>query len=269
MSVWSRLFGGNRRGRAAPADSSPGPDARLDQLLRELRAKLEKFLVIRSAPAGEIPTGGPYTLTKTNDSLFRLEIPGGGLAVLINTRPFLTRQKGPDGSLKVQGLLRMSETALCRALQEKSVGAFLSRAEPPAESSLALFQSLVGTPASGGRPTYIPEALPAMSSLLQWDLFDADQMIARNSPNVLAHALVHADADLEAFLRKRCSSRLRLLLIDELERLAFPASRPEMNPGSRNLGLLQYEEALLEFRRTMADYLLRQERVRLRQERRH
>lgn len=280
MSIWRRIFGGIGRGRSASdqeSDPGPGPDERLDQLLGELRQKLEKFLIVRSAPHGELPTGGPFTLTKTNDSLFRLDasLPGasgGSLSILINTRPFLTRQKTADGNLKVQGLLRMSEIGLSRALQEKSVGSFLGRAEPPAEASLPLFRALVGTPTgaspgSRGAPAYVPEVLPQPSDLLNWAIFDADQMIARNSPNILAHVLVHATPELESFLRKRFSRRLRLLLIDELERLVFPASRPEMNPGSRNRGLLQYEQALTEFRQSMADYLMHLERGRLRAER--
>ncbi|MCR9142962.1 MAG: hypothetical protein NXI24_11970 [bacterium] len=282
MSIWRRIFGGGRRRRTNPdsdGDSDLGPDERLDQLLRELRDKLEKFLVIRHAPPGELPTGGKFALIKTNDQLFRLEAaaktPGGAsVSILINTQSYLTRQKAADGGLKIQGLLHMSEVGLCRALQSQSLGDFLSRAEPPGESSLPLFQALLsagsvsnagGTgPASDGDGLSVPEAPPQPSDLLRWSPFDADQMIARNTPNVLAHVLVHATPELEEFLRNRFSRRLRLLLIDELERLAFPASRPEMNPGSRNRGLLQFEEAILEFRRGMADYLLRLERDRIR-----
>jgi hypothetical protein len=285
MSIWRRILGIGRSRRRADSDAdagtAPGPDERLDRLLQELRAKLEKFLVIRRAPPGELPTGGPYTLSKTNDNLFRLEsgarTPGGAsVSILINTRSYLTRQKGADGGLKIQGLLRMSEVALCRALQEKSPGAFLRQADPPGEASLPLFRALTeplqargGQPVEGdpGGDTFVPGVAPQPSDLLRWSPFDADQMIARNSPNVLAHVLVHATPELEQFLRLRFSRRLRLLLIDELERLAFPTSRPEMNPGSRNRGLLQFEEALMEFRYSMADYLLRLERDRLRAER--
>lgn len=287
MSFWRRIFGGGpfRRRKSAPDSDlapQPGPDERLDQLLGELRRKLDAFLVVRSAPPGELPTAGSYTVTKTNDYLFRLELPAkapgsASVSILVNTQPYLTSQKNPEGGLKIQGLLRMSEVELCRGLQEKNAGGFLGRAEPPAEPSLPLFQALLSganaqsapdqrSPASPGGPS-IPEAPPQPSDLLRWSPFDADQMIAHNSPNVLAHVLVHATPELEAFLRGRFSRRLRLLLIDELERLAFPTSRPEMNPGSRNRGLLQYEDALLEFRQGMADYLLRLERERIRAER--
>jgi hypothetical protein len=288
MSIWRWIFSGGRRrrNRQTEAGQGPGPDERLDRVLRQLRERLQKFLVVRSAPPGPIPTGGSYTLTKTSGELFRLESEADGLAILINTRPFLTRHPvaGQPGQFQIRGLLRMSEVELCRALSDKTPGEFLSHAEAPGEGSLTLFQELLGAPAADRqararavlldeRSEPVPRSgavgvLPQPAELLQWPLFDADQMIARNSPNVLAHVLIHAAPELEAFLRGRCSTRLKLVLIEELERLGSAGSRPEMNPGSRNLGLLQFEDALTEFRRTMSDYQTRLERERLRGQRR-
>ncbi len=269
MSFLRRLFGGRKP--AAPAAGGPDVDTRLGDLLRRLREKLRAFLITRQAEPGVLKETPHFRLSKTNDNLFRLE--AEGVSVLVHTEPFLLKKDG-----KIQGLLRMSEVSLCRALAEAGpkaeLGSFLEHAEPPGERSRGLFAELRkssyksspanGAPGSGGTDL---DVLPALSELLTWQPFDADQMIAQNDLNTLGHVLIHATPDLEVFLRNRLSARLKLMLVEELERIGSPGSRPELNPNSRNRGLLQFEEALLEFRRKMHAYVLRERGRALRRER--
>lgn len=275
MFLWRRIFSRGRRKSNASADASRGPvqtRAAIQERLADLRARLERFLVVRRAPAGALTTGGGYRLIKTGDYLFRLEQDqdaGSGtpaLAILINTRPFLGRKA--EG--QVQGLLHMTEVDLCRALQSKTSAQFLNRAQPPAESSLPLFQELTGAANASAKSSLlgVPGVLPRPEELLRWELFDVDRMITGHSANTLAHVLVHAAPELEQLLLSRCSGRLRTLLLDELALLASPGANPELNPGSRNRGLLDFEAALREFREGLAAYQQKQRRDALRARRR-
>lgn len=280
MSFLRRLFGGRKP--AAPAPSGPDADTRLGDLLRRLREKLHAFLVTRTAEPGVLKETPHFRLSKTNDNLFRLE--AEGVSILVHTEPFLLKKDG-----KIQGLLRMSEISLCRALSgggpKMDLGSFLEHADPPGERSRGLFaelrkssyKSAGGAGQDARKSSYNsdgdldgadPDVLPALSELLTWRPFDADQMIAQNDLNTLGHVLIHATPELEVFLRNRLSRRLKLMLVEELERIGSPGSRPELNPNSRNRGLLHFEEALLEFRRKMHTYVLRERGRELQRERR-
>lgn len=246
MSLWSRLSRGFRRKPSAEPEPGPTPDDRLRVSLSRVREKLSRLLITRSRPQGEIKRTKRYALVKNNPGLFRLETEN--LSVLISTESFLYQKDG-----KVQGLLQMSELALCRALAGESIEEFFRRAQPPGESSRALYTSLLGD-----RQADDYDRLPALGELVAWPPFDMDQMIAKSSLNTLAHALVHAPEDLERALVARFSRRLKLELADELERLALPGSAPELNPHSRVRSLSDFEPALIEFRRTMYSYRLRE-----------
>ncbi|MCB1316592.1 MAG: hypothetical protein KDK27_11590 [Leptospiraceae bacterium] len=245
MAFWQKIVKKIRRKRKSDAESrGPDLDAQLSELLRTLRSKLQKFLITRSAN-GVIKKSGAFTLTKTNPGLFRLD--AENLSVLINTESFLVR--GNDN--RVQGLLRVSETALCRALQNgKNVREIVQATDAPERpASLEIYQELIEQPSDSSL-----DRLPGLHELLEWAVFDLDQMITRNSVNTLAHVLVHASPALEERLRSRLSVRLKATIYQELESLGSPGSNPELNPHSRRLGFLQFETALKEFRTQMLQY---------------
>lgn len=238
MSFFSRLFG---RGPRWPVAAAQAPaDERLRLALNRVRERLAKLLVTRSRSAGEIKRSPAYTLSKSNPGLYRLE--GEGLNVLISTEPFLIEKDG-----RVQGLLHMSELALCRALEGKEVAEFFRRAEHPGEHSLNLHRRM-----SGEGPAGDPDRLPGLAELSAWPAVDLEQLIARVSPNILAHALAHAPAESEAALCARLSDRRKQQMIEELERLVSPGANRELNPHTRVRSLTEFEEALREFRRTMS-----------------
>ncbi|MBX7057052.1 MAG: hypothetical protein K1X75_03225 [Leptospirales bacterium] len=237
MSFFSRLF--QRRPRKdAPAPLAPA-DERLDLALRRVRERLARLLQTRSRASGEIKKTPQYTLTKSNPGLFRLE--AEGLNLLINTEPFLLEKDG-----RVQGLLRMSELALCRALEGKDLAEFFRRAERPGEHSIALFRRL-----SGAGPAGDPDQLPALDEAAEWSGGDLDQLLMHISPNILAHGLAHAAPGAEAALRARLSDRRKQESIEELERLLSPGANRELNPHSRVRSLAEFEDALRDFRVAM------------------
>ncbi|MCB1324517.1 MAG: hypothetical protein KDK35_04795 [Leptospiraceae bacterium] len=242
MSWFRRLF--RRKPKQTEFDPVAPPSQRMSELLRELRGRLERFLVTRSRPAGLLKETRDWKLSKTNEGLFRLD--ADGVSVLITTGSFLVRKDD-----RVQGLLRMTETALCWALStDQKVDGFVAASEPPPQAaSMQLYDELRGLAKDGAR-----ERLPSPEELLRWPPFDVDQMIARNSPNTLVHVLLHAGPQLENFLRGRLSRRLEAVLIEELESLNFPGSNPDLNPHSRRRSLLQFELALAEFRQCMQSY---------------
>ena len=227
-----------------PPRAAPPLDERLSELLREVRGKLDEFLVTRSAGPGPIRKTGEWSLARSGPGLFKLEFAQGSL--LITTRPFLLRKDG-----RVQGLLQMSEVALCKAISGGGpISEFLMRSEPPSEESRPLFDELTGKVPSGPPP----EVLPPMSLAATLNPAGFDQVLVNAGPNVLAHALLHADAALADRIRGRLSDRHRSLLILELESLEGGGDR-STNPHSRVFGLLDFEDALRAFRRALAGVL--------------
>ena len=121
MSLWQRLARGLRRRKTASEAAPPiDPDERLVQLSAELRAKLQRFLVTRSRPYGELLAAREFRLAKNGPGLFRIEAAGASIA--IHTEDFLVRTVASgevEAGGKIQGLLHMSEAALNRAIQEE------------------------------------------------------------------------------------------------------------------------------------------------------
>jgi len=243
------------RKRRQPAETEVrSPDERLNEVLLRARERLDRFLVTRSRESGLIKKTDSWSLVKTSPGLFRLE--AQGLSVLISTEPFLALKDG-----KLNGLLRMSEMELCRALKENGKPAgFFNRGDELPAASRAVLDGFLGS----DQDERDPESLPELGDLLDWSLFDLDRMISLNSANTLALVLIRSEPDVENLLRGRLSSGMKRMLVQETEILLGAGSRPELNPHTRLRVLLDYEDALLEFRRTMLSYLTRE---RLRRER--
>ncbi len=251
----------NRRRRRRRATTPAGElDTRLNERLAAIRAKLDRWLVTRRSEPGPVKKTARWALTKTNQGLYRLEAPG--VSVMISTEPFLTRQKTKEGDLKITGLLRMSELALSGAVHGAGeLATFFQKAEPVQGPGRELFVALA-TPAVNGTIRAAPEEgvetvgerLPEPGDLTRWEPFALDQMIVRNSPNTLAHVLVHADPDLERLLRSRLSEGLKRSLLTELDSLLSVGSDPTLNPHTRVRSLLEFEEALAEFQGRMKSY---------------
>ncbi|MBI3396722.1 MAG: hypothetical protein HY042_12870 [Spirochaetia bacterium] len=217
-------------------------DSRLDLILKELRLKQKRLLVTRSVTSGEIKAASGWKLSKTGTGLFRLDSDKASL--LLFTEPFLLKKEG-----KITGMLGISESGLCRALGEGSLESILQVVEPVGGHSEELMRELrKGAPPAG-------EAALDASSLTD---FDVSQLLAKSSLNVIAHVLM-SGGELEKKVRKNLSVRLKEEIARELEGLTSPGT-----PGRRFYALLDFEEALAEFRARWRDYenekLLRQMR---------
>ena len=257
--MWKRLTrlfqspGVRRRVRRPPEDL----DDELDTRLLEVRAKLGRWLVTREAKLGLVKQTSRWSLTKTNQGLYRLE--STGISVMISTEPFLVRQKTREGGVKISGLLRMSELGLSGAVHEKGeVSTFFQKAEPVQGAGRELFASMARDEAGlveDDRPGMAAERAPDPSDLKDWEPFALDQMIVQNSTNTLAHVLVQADDDLERLLRGRLSDGLKRALLTELNSMLSVGGDRALNPHSRVRGLLEFDEALADFRAAMKKFL--------------
>ncbi len=238
-SFWKRWFG-----RARPAEAAPtvAPAAeRLHEAIDAVRARLKQFLVTRSVTTGMLRQEKNWSVQRTNVGLFRLE--AEGLSVLINTEPFLVEKDG-----KLQGLIRMGEADLCRAIASgRGPADFFRLAEGLSQQSSEQLRARYPEAVSEN------EVLPPLGQLLGWSDFDIQQLTGRVPPNTLAHVLVHSASAVESLLLGNLSARKMELLISELEALAQPGSRREMNPHTRLRGLTEFEPALREFRLVMRE----------------
>jgi len=224
-----------------PSQKRSQIEERFESLVTQLHTKLGQFLVTRSAATGEIARTKEWTLSKTGAALFRLE--SDTLSLLINTEPFLTMRDG-----KLSGLLRMSEAALCRAIADKGgVSTFFRISEP-------LKKRYRDQIPESSRPGDAEN--PGIDDLLLWDEFDIYQMVARNAPNTLVHVLIHADPRTSMKISEQLSVRKKEMLLLEMESLLSGGTAPSMNPHSKNRSLVEYEDALIEFRFRMKEYLL-------------
>ena len=210
-------------------------------LLDGLKDKLQKFLITRSVASGEVKSGKDWKLIKNNNGLFRLE--SDLLSILINTESFLAPKDG-----KVTGLIRMSEASLCRVLADNgTAGDFFSLADP--------IRSVYLKYLPGDVRRRDPE-MPGIDDLSGWDFFDVYQMVARNSPDTLVHVLIHASPEAREKIKEQLSVRKKEMLISEMKSPMSGANHPSMNPHSRIRSLLEYEDALLIFRKKMHEYIL-------------
>lgn len=234
--VFSRV---RRRKKAPPPPTNQEIQASIEDLVRAIQSKLSRFLITRKADSGLIQKTNQWSLHKNHTGLFRLD--AEGMSILLFTEPFLVRRQG-----KVQGLLPISEVELCRAAREKEPTAFLKSAHPPSGAGFAIYESLLGRTA--------PEPLPVLDDLKQWAQADIHRLISRSRMNVVAHVIVQASEDIRTVLLSSTSRRYKEMMITELESLHSPGSDPDLNPGSRNLGLLDFERALQEFRQEMQQF---------------
>lgn len=238
---FQRVFARVRRKRkSAPPPTSQQINANIEDLVRSIQSKLNKFLITRKAESGLIEKTQRWSLHKNHTGLFRLD--AEGMSILLFTEPFLVRRQE-----KVQGLLPISEVELCRAARQKDPMAFLKAAHPPAGPSFSIYESLLGR-------TQDEEPLPALSDLGHWPAFELHQLISRSRMNVIAHVLVQATPEIRKLLLSNTSRRYREMMITELESLHSPGSDPDLNPGSKNLGLLQFEQAVQEFQQEMQQF---------------
>ena len=99
------------------------------------------------------------------------------------------------------------------------------------------------------------DVLPAIEDLLSWPNADLHRLIARTRMNVVAHLLVHSTESIRKLFLANTSRRYKEMMITELESLLSPGSDPDLNPGSRNLGLLEFETAINEFQQEMQRFL--------------
>ena len=233
-----KLFRREREVRAEPEDPSV-LEGKLDRELAALRERVDSFLVTRSVESGLVKKTEGYTLTKNHAGLYRLE--AEGCSVLVATEPFLTlREK------RVTGLLVMSETNLCRALEKgRLVGDFLPYSLPLHGKSREISRFLRK---SGKGESDIEISLEDLSG---WEPFDVQQVVARSGLNTLAHVLVHSPPDCERAIRRNISRGLKRMLLLELESLAVSVSHPH----SQVRALLDFEDALREFRSVMKKHL--------------
>lgn len=249
-SFWKRLFGFRKKGPAGPPPVPP--TEQLAEAVLRLRNKLKRFLVTRSVESGVVAKHGEFTIRRNNSGLFRLD--GPQVSVLINTAPFLQIKDG-----QLQGLIRMGEADLCRAIAVgKGAEEYFRHAEALDGSSAAALAQVL--PAAVGRN----EVLPALTELLQWTDFEIQQLVAISAPNTLAHVLVHAPSEVYDALVRNLSRRKQQLLASELETLGGVGARPELNPHSRLRPLTDFEPALLEFRRSMLELRANTRRARTR-----
>lgn len=222
------------------------PADEIDRLLSELRARLNKFLVTRSVNTGLIKKTKSWSLTKTNPGLFKLE--SDRVSVLISTEPFLIRKDG-----KIAGLLGMSETDLCRAVSSgKNEAEFFHKSYPVRGNSVSLMHEITRLDAGN------TETSCSISDLESWAPFELHQMIAKNRPNTVAHVLIHAPEAVVDVLLNAMSVRYKRMLLTELQALLSPGSTPEMNPMSKNYGLLEFEQAIESFEQEMENWLKRE-----------
>lgn len=220
---------------------------------------MSRFLITRTLEKGAVRKAKGWSLVKNNESLFKLE--SDSVSVLISTAPFLTKKDG-----KVTGLLRMSESDLNKSLHDNGdLSLFFQRSEVVTGNSHNLFMELSGF--SGDLTQY-----PDLNEIQNWEPFDIYQMIAHHSPDTLAHVLIHAESEAVDALSSQLSAGLKRKLLFELEALTSAGSDPALNPHTRIRPLQDYEPALLEFRKNMGKYKLKQEQKKkqqMRQKRLH
>lgn len=241
-SFLKNLFTRKRKLKQIVEQSDPAEQ--IDRMLGQLRDRLGKFLITRNVASGVVKKTTGWTVSKTNQGLFRLE--SDRVSVLISTEPFLIRKDG-----KIAGLLGMSEVDLCRALATgKSVSEFFKRSYPVRGKSIPLMNAVTGKKDSDSKASI--EDLP------EWMPFDIHQMIARNRPNIIAHVLIQGSESVVTAIMNSTSIRYKRMLVTELESLLSPGSAPELNPGSKNYGLLSFETAIEEFEDQMNQYIFQQ-----------
>ncbi|MBU45674.1 MAG: hypothetical protein CMN76_20870 [Spirochaetaceae bacterium] len=244
---FQRLFAKVRRKKKAPPPPSDQQiRSNIEDLISSIQSKLNAFLITRKSESGLVEKSAKWSLHKNHTGLFRLD--AEGFSILLFTEPFLVKRQD-----KVQGLLPISEVELCRAARQKDPVAFLRSAQPPSGKGYSIYESLLGSRPEG-------DALPAIDDLLSWPNADLHRLIARCRMNVVAHVLVQSTDAIRKLILSNTSRRYKEMMITELESLKSPGSDPDLNPGSRNLGLLEFEKALEEFRQEMQQFRREDER---------
>ncbi|MCB1304556.1 MAG: hypothetical protein KDK37_09770 [Leptospiraceae bacterium] len=231
-----------RKKRPEPAPTSAELNQSIEEIVKSIASKLDRFLITRKVAQGPIQKSAKWALHKNHTGLFRLD--AEGMSILLFTEPFLVRRQD-----KIQGLLPISEVDLCRAAQQKDPSAFLLQAQPPSGDGFALYESMLE---KSDRDSV---ELPSMEELRHWNGSDIHRLLSHLRMNVVAHALIHASAEIRSILLSNASRRYREMMILELEALRSPGSDPDLNPNSQNLGLLQFDRALKEFQSEMRTYL--------------
>ncbi|MBI38743.1 MAG: hypothetical protein CMF59_04030 [Leptospiraceae bacterium] len=239
---FQKIFAKVRRKRKAnPPPTQAQIHQKIIETIQSIRGKLDRFLITRKVESGPVQKAQKWSLHKNHTGLFRLD--ADGMSILLFTEPFLVKRQE-----KVQGLLPISEVALCRAARDKDPSAFLRAATPPSGKGYTLYQSLLGERSE-------QEILPAIEDLLSWPNADLHRLIARSRMNIVAHVLVHCTEPIQKLFLSNTSRRYKEMMITELESLLSPGSDPDLNPGSRNLGLLEFETAMHEFQQEMHRFL--------------
>lgn len=229
-----------RKKKAQPPPTHEQISQKILESVAAIQSKLDRFLITRKVESGPIQKSQKWSLHKNHTGLFRLD--AAGFSVLLFTEPFLIRRQD-----KVQGVLPISEVELCRAAQGKEPSGFLRAATPPTGKGYAIYESLLGQRPQG-------DALPSIDDLLSWPNADLHRLIARCRMNIVAHVIVNSTEAVRKLILSNTSRRYKEMMITELESLLSPGSDPELNPGSRNLGLLEFEKAMKEFQQEMVRF---------------
>lgn len=242
LIAWLKKKITSAKNRGKKPVSSLHTEEDLIQWIARARNRLERFLITRSVRQGQVKKTKEWTLNKTNDGLFRLE--GERYSLLLSTAPFLAEKDG-----KISGLLRMNESTLCRLLHDSAgIAQFLEKSDPLDTKYNDLAMALTGKELQ-------EHELPVPMDMVTWSDFDVQSVLAHNSLNTIAHVMISSPPPVGHKILGVLSSRMKRSLILEMESLVSPGTDPALNPHSRNRALQDFESALLEFRRTMKEYL--------------
>ncbi len=247
-SFFSKIFRSKSRRRTGAQESAPDITIAVENKIKEGRIRLNRFLLTSRSDSGLVKKTKEWSLSKTNDGLFRLD--GSNYSLLINTAPFLLKK-----DQKLTGLIRMSEAKLNRLLhQESDLVGFLESGEPFAEKYLPLVDEILASHKSAWRSD------PPLAEIIEWNDFDIQRVLSGCSINTVALVLVAGGDDVSSRIRRVVSKRYMQSLLIELDSILSPGIDPELNPHSKNRPLQQFDGAIAELRNKMGRYLADEKR---------
>lgn len=221
----------------------------IDKELDTLKEKLSNFLITSKIKSGVVVEKKNYTLIKNGANLYRLEgteNTGRKFSIIISTNN--TINLNSEG--KLTGLIQIQEAELNRAIQNE---------HSTLKSLFVNFDGLklddvANELITGVRSTY------NWKIILSWNPFWKQQILLRMSPNTIALLLVSLDNDFRTFFQTIATSKQKQIIADELFFLNEIAEPSQMNPHSKNIGLINFDKAQKELKNSIVAIQLKIER---------
>lgn len=208
----------------------------MDRELRELRSKLNEFLLTARIQNGIVIQRNNYTLTKTSQSIYKLEgteNSGRAYSIILNTANAITLNNS-----KVTGILRVHEGDLNRAIKNE---------HSTLESFLKSFEDL----SLNDRASEILTGVDTKfnwKEVLKWPVFWKEQIFLHLTPNQISLLLVTLGDNLLEIFLKTASRKQKRIVTDELFYMNQGATSKDVNPNTKNLSLYDSDKAFEEFR---------------------